>query len=609
MGYLLSAIAERREASMHYYYSIYRKDYLYKGIILYESMKKHDRAFKFFLVCMEEESLELLKKMKLIDLVPISIKDLEEYDKRIPELKAQRGEKTYIWTAKASVPLYLFDHYKEMDHVIWVDGDTEFMSDPEPIYEQWGDYSVLLTEEKFYGEYEYLGHMVGFYNTGFMGFKNDEIGIKVLNYFKDRLQEWKNSEEEQGNWNDQLYVDDWTERFPNVGVVQHNGINLTPFIASRVNNEEKGFVNYRDGKPYIKDTPIVLYHFMALKYYDGNEFDLCYYWMKFDIQTIKKLYIPYFDKCNEAYERIRDIEPDFYPPISHKGKYIGNYFNYKLANKEAEYNICTITDSSQLLQTLSLYESIKKYNIKFRLWICCEDDNSYYTLKALNLNEISVFEPSNLIEYYDRLAKNGYKANREILKARLVNLISLNNYCFESILYVDCDCYFHQNPKCIFDTLKKNSILLVQDKALVNDFNISSSVIGFYRNQEALDCIFYWVEETKKWLSNGVCEEEEVNQINSWSKKYSNVYVMKNPSFLLSDKMLRYVKIRKLNDKIFVNNEQLFIYKYQFSNIKGTAINQIAEKILNLLTADKKQIYLPYIRSIRRNIDILRNIK
>ncbi len=593
----------------HYYYSIYRKDYLYKGIVLYESMKRHDGNFKFFLICMEEESVELLKKMKLIDLIPISIKDIEEYDKRIPELKVQRGEKTYIWTAKASVPLYLFDHYKEMDHVLWVDGDTEFMSDTEPIYEQWGDYSVLLTEEKFDGEYEYLGHMVGFYNTGFMGFKNDEIGIKVLNYFKDRLQEWKNSEEEQGNWNDQLYVDDWTEKFPNIGVVKHNGINLTPFIASRINNEQKGFVNFREGKPYIKDTPIVLYHFMALKYYDGNEFDLCYYWMRFDMQTVKKLYIPYFNKCNEAYARIRAIEPDFYPSISHKGKYIGNYFNCKLVNVEGEYNICTITDSSQLLQTLSLYESIKKYNIKFRLWICCEDDNSYFALKALNLNEILVFEPSNLIENYDKLTKDGYKANREILKARLVNLLCLNNYSIKSILYVDCDCYFYQNPRCVFDRLKRSSILLVQDKALVNDFNISGSVMGFCRNEETLNCIFYWVEETKKWLSNGFCAEYEVNHINSWSKKYSNVNVLKNHSFLLSDKMQRHIKIKKLNDRIFVNNEQLVICKYQLPNINEITINDIAEQILNSSTTSKKQLYSPYIKSIRRNIDILRNIK
>lgn len=588
----------------HYYYSIYRKDYLYKGIVLYESMKKHDGDFKFFLICMEEESVELLKKLKLIDLIPISIKEIEEYDKRIPELKGQRGEKTYIWTAKASVPLYLFDRYKDMDHVIWLDGDTEFMSDSEPIYEQWGDSSVLLTEEKFDGEYEYLGHMVGFYNTGFMGFKNDEIGRKVLNYFKERLQEWKNSEEEQGSWNDQLYVDDWTERFPNIGVVKHNGINLTPFIASRINIEQNGFVNFRGDKPYIKDTPIVLYHFMALKYYDGNEFDLCYYWMKFDIQTIKKLYIPYFNKCNEAFARIRAIEPDFYPLISHKGKYIGNYLNYKLDAVEGEYNICTITNSSQLLQTLSLYESIKKYNIKFRLWVCCEDDNSYFKLKALNLNEISVFESSNFIEYYDRLTKDGYKANREILKARLVQLLCLNNYNIERILYVDCDCCFYQNPKNVFDRLKGNSILLVQDRAIINDFNISSSVIGFYRNREALDCIFYWVEETKKWLSNGFCKEDEINHINKWNQKYSNVNILKCPSFLLSDKMLRYVKIRKLNDRIFVNNEQLVIYKYELSNI-----NEITEQVINSSAASKKQLYYPYIKSIRHNIEVLRNVR
>lgn len=595
----------------HYYYSIYRKDYLYKGIVLYESMKRHDGDFKFFLICMEEESVELLKKLKLIDLIPISIKEIEEYDKRIPELKGQRGEKTYIWTAKASVPLYLFDRYKEMDHVIWVDGDTEFMSDSEPIYEQWGDSSVLLTEEKFDGEYEYLGHMVGFYNTGFMGFKNDEIGRKVLNYFKERLQEWKNSEEEQGNWNDQLYVDDWTERFPNIGVVKHNGINLTPFIASRINNEQKGFVNIREGKPYIKDTPIVLYHFMALKYYDGNEFDLCYYWMKFDIQTIKKLYIPYFDKCNEAYARIRDIEPDFYPCMSIRGKYIGNYFNFAINSTKTEFDICTITSFDQLPQILSLYDSIKKYNISFKMWVCCEDERAYNMLKTLGLHEIQLFEPSNLIEDYHSFtqAQAGYQANRELLKARLVNLITLNNYSVENILYVDCNCYFHQKPSYVLDMLKRKSILLVQDRTLGNEANISSSVIGFHRDKTAMNCIFYWVEETKKWLINGFCAEDEVNHINSWSQKYNNVNVVKNPAFLLSDKILEHVKIKKLKDRIFVNNEQLILYKYKLTNVNENTINSIVEQIIKSSTASKKQLYFPYIKSILHNIEVLRNIR
>lgn len=592
----------------HYYYSIYRKDYLYKGIVLYESMKKHDADFKFFLICMEEESVELLKKLKLIDLIPISIKEIEEYDKRIPELKEQRGEKTYIWTAKASVPLYLFDHYEDMDHVIWLDGDTEFMSNSESIYEQWGDSSVLLTEEKFDGEYEYLGHMVGFYNTGFMGFKNDEIGRAVLNYFKERLQEWKNSEEEQGSWNDQLYVDDWTERFPNIGVVKHNGINLTPFIASRINIEQNGFVNFRGDKPYIKDTPIVLYHFMALKYYDGNEFDLCSYFMKLDNQTIKKLYIPYFDKCSEAYARIRAIEPDFYPSMSIKGKYIGNYFNLKTNSTKTEFNICTITGSCQLPQTLSLYDSIKKYNINFRMWVCCEDESSYNTLKQLALDEIQLFEPSNLVENYNSLTQAGYQANREILKARLVNLIISNNYSVESILYVDCNCCLHKHPSSILDMLKRKSIFIVQDRALRNEADITGSVIGFHKDEIAMTCIFYWIEETKKWLENGFCVEDELNHINSWSKKYNNVFLVKNPAFLLDDKNLEHVRIKKLKDQIFVNNEQLILYKYKLANVDENTINSIAEQINESSAASKKQLYLPYIKSIRRNINVLQKL-
>jgi len=595
---------------MHYYYSIYRKDYLYKGLVLYESMKIHDSDFKFFLVCMEEESVELLKKMNFIDLYPISIKEIEEYDKRILELKCQRGEKTYIWTAKASVPLYLFDKYQEMDHIIWLDGDTEFLSSPAPIYQEWGENSVLLTPERFTGEYEYLGHLVGFYNTGFMGFKNNEIGRSALNYFKERLQEWKSSEEEQGNWNDQLYVDDWTERFSGIGVSKHDGINLTPFIASRINNEENGLVNMKGGVPHIKDIPIVLYHFMALKYYDGNEFDLCNYWMKLDKQTIEHLYLPYFNSCSKAFERIRYVDPNFYPDLTIKDKYIGNYFNRDVNKSQVEYNICTITTSDLIPQTLSLYHSIKKYNHSFRLWICCKDPDSYTMLKRLNLPEVLIFEPSNFIGDYEKFVRSGCEVSKEVIKARLMNFILSNNYNIKSMVYTDCNCYFHQSPTCIFDMLKEHSIVLFESISDVEKgIDISNSIIGFNRDNIALDCLFYWVEKTKDWLKSGVSSVEEIEYMNNWKQAYSKVLIQRNPAYLLDDSKLTHVKIKLYNDKIYVNNELLILYQYSLDQISENSLNKVAEKVFQNTPSIKKYIYLHYLKSIRTSLELLAKAK
>jgi hypothetical protein len=555
---------------------------------------------------MDEKSLELLNEMRLIDLVPISIKSIEEYDKRIPELKFQRGEKSYIWTAKASAALYIFEKYKEVDHVIWVDGDTEFLSDPEPIYEEWKNHSVLLTAERFTDEYEYKGYEVGFYNTGFMGFKRDETGIKCLEYFRERLQEWKESEEEQRSWNDQLYVDDWPERFPNIGVVKHDGINLTPFITSRINTEQNGLINIKDGIPHIKDTPIILYHFMALKYYDGNDFDLCNYWMKFDRHTIDELYIPYFRKCDEAYSRIREVDPNFYPHLTIKDKYIGNYFNLEANNSGSLFHLCTVAQENQLAQTLSLYDSIKKYNINFMLWICCTDEYSYNTLKMLALPQIQLFEPSNLIENYNQLKQTGFRAELEILKPRLINLLLLNNYNLQSMLYVDCDCLFHQSPKFYFDLLKKNAILLCGNSTAVeNEANISNAIIGFNRDDISLTCQFYWIEKTKEWIKNGVSIQDEINYISKWKAIYDKVIVLESPDCLLDDEKLRRVKVKKINGVIYVNNKALILYKYHLSNLNDANIERFAKEILRLAPISKKHIYLPYLKGLRLSLDIL----
>lgn len=569
-------------------------------------MKIHDSEFKFFLVCMEDESVELLKKMNCIDLIPISIKEIEEFDKRIPELKCQRGEKTYIWTAKASVPLYLFNKYKEMDHIIWLDGDTEFLSNPDRIYEEWGENSVLLTPERFTGEYEYLGHLVGFYNTGFMGFKNDEVGNSALNYFKEKLQEWKNSEEEQASWNDQLYVDDWTERFRNVGVSNHVGINLTPFIASRINNEEHGYVSIKGRTPYIGDIPIVLYHFMAFKYYDDNLFDLCNYWMKIEKQTIETLYLAYFDKCNKAFERIRDVDPGFYPYLTIHDKYLGNYFNYNIRRMDSEYHFCTISTACQIVQTLTLYYSIKRFHPKFVFWICCKDTKSYNKLKSLNLPEVLLFQPANMIENYDKLLQSGVDVPLEVLKARFLNLILLNNYTIENILYLDNNCYFHQSPKYMFDMINANSIVLFEGISVdENSLGVSSSIIGFHRDATSLECLFYWVDKTKEWIKNGLSGKEEIDYIANWRKNYKNVFVQKNPAYLLEDKKLNKTTIRLSNGIIYANNDLLILYQYNLENISSESLSNVAEKLLRFSTNKKKHIYLQYLKSIRSSLDLM----
>ncbi len=156
---------------MHYYYSVYSKEYIHKGLVLYNSMKRHDKDFTFFLICLDVETKLLLERMNLDKIILISVKDIEAYDCEILKVKNWHQDKSYTWLVKAIGAMYIFDSYNEPDHLLWLDGDTQLLADPQAIYDDWGSYSILLSEEKFTDKYFIYSELYGYYNTGLLGFK------------------------------------------------------------------------------------------------------------------------------------------------------------------------------------------------------------------------------------------------------------------------------------------------------------------------------------------------------------------------------------------------------------------------------------------------------
>jgi lipopolysaccharide biosynthesis glycosyltransferase len=140
----------------HYYCSTFSKEYAYKGLLLYNSIEQHDKDFQFFMICLHDEAKKLFEKMNLAHATIISMEDIENEDSELLSVKSSRNVKEYIWTSKASVCLYLFKNFVKIDHIIWLDGDTYFFSDPESIFTEWGKFSVMLTSEKWLDEHSIL---------------------------------------------------------------------------------------------------------------------------------------------------------------------------------------------------------------------------------------------------------------------------------------------------------------------------------------------------------------------------------------------------------------------------------------------------------------------
>jgi hypothetical protein len=563
---------------MHYYYSVYSKEYIHKGLVLYNSMKRHDKDFTFFLICLDEETKLLLERMHLDEMVLISVKDIEAYDCEILKVKSWHQDKSYTWLVKAIGAMYIFDSFNDLDHLLWLDGDTQFLADPQAIYDDWGNYSILLSEEKFTDDYFIYSELYGYYNTGLLGFKKDANAIECLKYYREKLLVC-NFDDYKGSWNDQLYVTDWPQRFNNVGVVSSIGINLTPFITYYRNNIEKGWLISRKGDEFfLHDNKIVLYHFMALKYINNGEYDLCNYVMDFNDETIKHVYMQYLLECNEAIKKIRNIDNSFIQPGKTAGRFIRNYFNIAANINESTFNICTIVNEEILAKSIALYSSLSCCCKDFCLWLCCTDDRSIEILTLMNLDSAVIIDIKNLgysngktdIESGTQPVVNNFT----LLKPMLIYYILKNNYNIQCLLYADNDFFFYSSPENVFQKYT-NPITVFEEadnKKNLKTYSCYNSKLMFFRR----------TEKTFKWLLLALDESKQADKkikLGWYNKRLYEIRSINGAYIYDSMIKLKGSKLSIRKNKIYNGRKKLSIINFEDVEASENILSQLDAKI------------------------------
>jgi hypothetical protein len=597
----------------HYYYSTFSKDYAFKGLLLYKSLEKHDKDFEFFMICLHDEAKKLFEKMNLAHATIISMEDIEKEDKELLSVKNSRNDKEYIWTSKASIGLYLFNHFSEIDHIVWLDGDTLFLSDPEPIFTEWGDYSITLTEEKWREEHSFLGDTNGVYNTGYMGFKRDDHAMESLQWFREKLIEWCFDKWEYGLWSDQVYVNDWKKRFKNVGIIENIGVNLTPYIIN-YRFKESPIIKSSDDI-YIDNKKVIFFHYYGFKYYDGNVFDICHYVMNHRDDVIEQIYIPYLNACNEIMEQIKAVDSTFNIEKNSKDYHVRNYFNLQVnLSIEETYNLCTIISQKHMAQGLALYRSLKKHTPNFRLWICCLDDSTYSLLNKMNLEHVVLITLKN-IEGKELLSIKDSRSFDEYcrtLKASFISYVLKNNYTVDSVIYTDADMYFFADVKNLFHELnEQHPVCIVPRRASAEEEKkygvYDAGLIGFHRNEIAFDCLFKWRKDCVNWCFDKVEDGRWADQkyLEQWIHHFPAVKVIESPDRTAGPWN---VKFTIKDNETFRNDNKLIAVHYSgFVIINHEEFDLCNTNVLNENIIDS--IYLPYVKAIREEMDVIKSQK
>ncbi|SDM88621.1 Nucleotide-diphospho-sugar transferase [Bacillus sp. OK048] len=245
------------------YCTIMTKSRLYQFLALIVSLTKvRAGKFRFHVLCVDKETYDLLEKMNW-DSVIVS-RD-EELGEDIVALKKERRIHEYCWSLKALWLETVLKKYAKSSRVTFMDSDLYFWEDPELIFKAQPDCSVLLSrEEKYRPEWgqkfiKRLTRLTGEYNSGFISFKHDEMGLACLAWWREKTLEACNIDPRKGIFGDQKYLNEMPQLFANICDITTAGVNVGIW------NYQKYTFTEKDGHVWIDQSPLIFYHFSGVR--------------------------------------------------------------------------------------------------------------------------------------------------------------------------------------------------------------------------------------------------------------------------------------------------------------------------------------------------------
>jgi hypothetical protein len=287
--------------------TLFDRNYLFKGLALHQSLTEHCSDFVLWILCMDDETSQILERMDLKNVKLIRLVDFE--DEALRKARRERSPAEYCYTCTAPLILFVLEKETETENVAYLDADLFFYSDPQPIYKELGNESVLIIPHRFSPEYQFMERESGIYNVSMVIFRQDRNGLECLNWWKEQCLKACRFDPKIGLCYDQKYLDDWSTRFRDVHVLQHKGSGLAPWNV----------LNYQlrkdKGRIYVDSDELIFYHFHSLqilKLFNKRMFLLSptpgY---RFTHRQRGLVYSPYVQELCRTIDKVRQAKPDF----------------------------------------------------------------------------------------------------------------------------------------------------------------------------------------------------------------------------------------------------------------------------------------------------------
>ncbi len=288
------------------YCTIMTKSRLYQFLALVLSLNKVRAGdFRFYVLCVDQEAYQVLTKLKWNNLKATLD---EELGADILALKKERRIHEYCWSLKGLWLETIFQKYPKVKRVTFMDSDLYFWEDPELIFKAQSDCSVLLSREEKYSPkwrasfVKRLTRLTGEYNSGFISFKRDEMGMACLSWWKEKTIEACRIDPRKGIFGDQRYLNEMPKVFSNICDITTPGVNVGIW------NYRKYTFSEKDRRVFIDQTPLIFYHFTGVRVIKHeNEVELVHE----THENTPFVFTLYQNTLTQIVMVVKQLEPDF----------------------------------------------------------------------------------------------------------------------------------------------------------------------------------------------------------------------------------------------------------------------------------------------------------
>jgi len=212
--------------------------------------------------------------------------------------QSKRTKQEFAWTCKPALMKYVIDN-KKPETLIFSDSDLLFYSPIDTLFKDHPRASIMLTSHKFSEKKAHLAQLVGYFNSGFIVFRNNKTTQVCLAQWRKQCIDWCYNYHDKGRHGDQSYLKTWPQDFEHIEEIPEKGVNLGTWNLERyVIAKEKGIYT-------IDGETLFCYHFHGFIAFLKDD-KMCPYPI-----TIhhKEIYSEYISELEKAQDTIRKADP------------------------------------------------------------------------------------------------------------------------------------------------------------------------------------------------------------------------------------------------------------------------------------------------------------